>query len=262
MSHTLVPCPKCKNSIRFETAEPSASVTCDRCGHQVRQDPHRGRYDPAFREAVEAGYLTPGQAYARGKRDAYAERVAARHGVSQSVAYDVADNRTSLIDTLHEKEEKQLAELAAESSSNLRLKLAAAAVFVVAFAVVGWQPWNSRQARTDTRARVMSRESGLIIDTQGRVVRVVGDDPESVLATFCEGAPNNKDIQALGVMPSSAESPTTRIGVIRDGNHPDQPLAIAIRRDRSSGQWYSGDGLRPLTPRGAPHGALNAVRKR
>ncbi len=261
MSHTLVPCPKCKNSIQFETAEPGASVACDRCGQQVHQNPHRGRYDPAFREAVEGGYLTPGQAYARGKREAYAERVAARHGLSLSVAYEVADNRTSLIDNLHEQEAQQMAEFAAASSSGLRLKLAAVAIFAVAFAVAGWQPWNSRQAQSDTRARVMARESGLIIDDQGRVVRVVAEDPESVLATFCEGAPD-KDIQALGVMPSSAESPTTRIGVIRDGNHPDQPLAIAIRRDRSSGQWYSGDGLRPLTPRGAPRGALNAVRKR
>ncbi len=261
MSHTLVPCPKCKNSIRFEATDLGSSVACDRCGHQVRQDPHRGRYDPAFREAVEAGYLTPGQAYARGKRDAYAERLAARHGLSRSVAFAVADNRTSLIDTLHEQEAKHLAELAAESSSGLRLKLAAAAVFVVAFAVAGWQPWNPREARADTRARVMARESGLITDARGRVVRVIAEDPESVLATFCEGTPE-KDIQALGVMPSSAESPTTRIGVIRDGNHPDQPLAIAIRRDRSSGQWYSGDGLRPLIPRGAPRGALNAVRKR
>ena len=60
------------------------------------------RYDPAFHEAVEAGFLTPRQAMERGKRAAHAESLSKKHDLPLDRALAVADNRVSLASAIRE----------------------------------------------------------------------------------------------------------------------------------------------------------------
>lgn len=226
-----------------------------------RDEPKRTiRFDPAYREAVEAGHLTPGQAYARGKREAYARQIGSRYRLAIDVAYDVADNRTTLAEVLKKSPRvAQPTRVAPPREPIGAYPILVALGLMLALAIAGWQYRGQSAEAIPTKFSTVQRSNGTQVDADGRIVRVIGSDPDRVLESYCEGM-TDRGLRPAGLMPATAEHATVRIGVIRDAAAPDTLLAIPIRHDETSGRWYSGDGLRPLVPTAAPDGARLARR--
>jgi hypothetical protein len=216
--------------------------------------PARGRYDPAFQPAVEAGHLTASEALRRGKREIYAAHVADRHALPKETAYAVADNRLSLREALHERAPQAPVMIRIESSPGVSARTLLGALGVaLALVVAGLYVASSKEEQTAGRTRLRVGTSELFSDGEGRIVRVVGSSPDDVLATYCRHAAQGGALVALGVAPA-AESTAVRIGILRGPGEPRALLAIPIRSDAGSGRWYAGDGLRPLVPSDAPAG--------
>jgi hypothetical protein len=225
-------------------------------------DGPRLRYDPGFREAVEAGHLTAGQAYARGKREAYAQWVRDRYGVSAETAYAVADNRVALRDVAPRQppdatETPSPAPRPTRAPARLLLGLALLAMLLAA----AWLRWGPAPEPSRVRTTRGPDSTAVHTDAAGSVVRVIGLSPEDVLDAFCREAGPGRRLGAAGLMPAASDGSSVRIGLLRDASEPDALLAIAIRRDRSSGRWFAGDGVRPLVPHHAPLGAGTVVRR-
>jgi len=215
------------------------------------------RYDPAFRQAVECGRLTANQAYLRGKRDACAARLAARHRLSPELALAVADNRVSLLEALRQREpEKEPIRVRIESRPRLApRRIGLAAMIVLALAVAGLHVATREPERTSGRSRVIAGEAEVVRDDSGRVVRVIAADPDAVLVTYCRQGGSTGRLRAVGLMPAASDTTSVRIGLLREADRPEALQAIAIRKDPGTSRWFSGDGVRPLVASLAPEGA-------
>lgn len=220
------------------------------------------RFDAAFRPAVEAGHLTADEAYRRGKREVYVKRLVERHRLPQELACSVADNRLSLLEALHRRTPGQAVVIRIEPTparSSRALLICAIVLLTSAVAALHW--WQAEELAPSGRSRVRLGTAEVYTDDSGRIVRVVGASPDDVLLTFCRQRPPEARLRATGVMPA-VEEHAVRIGVLHPADNPGEVLAIPIREDELTGRWFAGDGLRPLEPKRAPDGALEAIPRR
>jgi hypothetical protein len=243
------------------------------------------KYDPAFDQAVADGCLTPGQAFERGKREALAQRIAERHGLSMEQAYKVADNRAPLLAVLREqKDQSQPAVVPMVFTRKARpswVNRAIAAVGLAAIVMTTWVWYATRAvpegspeavvapvlpAMSETAPRdappsrdaVLRSATSVRNDGQGRVVQIVGPDPRSVTIAFCESVGPERRFEVLDVTPSVPPDAGSRLGLIRDLDK-NSFQTIPIRRDRETRRWVAGDGLNPIRPSTAPPGVMRAL---
>lgn len=222
-------------------------------------DATTARFDPAFRPAVEAGLLTAREAYLRGKRHAYATRVAGRHHLPMEMAEAVADNRISLLEALREREPRPRVTIRIGSRNGVSAgAILIATGALLALTVAGLHIGARDEQRRPGRSRVLVGTAEILTDDEGRVVRVSGTSPDDVLETYCSRAPSERGLEPFGVVPGSVDA-AVRIGVLRDPGEPAGLLAIPIRADPTTGRWFTGDGRRPLVPNSAPPGAADAL---
>ncbi len=251
----------------------------------------RLRYDPGFRSAVEQGYLTVQQATQRGKRDVYAAKLASRHRLPLRTAFMVADNQITIREALQEKEQAQQA---VESVSKPKRKglgtgqkaiaFTFAAVLFGAVGAYGWMLWTqqvgrSREAEartelyqepnpagrvaslagaaTDATPAPATGRSAVKIDTdaEGRITRVDGPDPMSVLESYCA---SSGGMEPLQLAPATAGFSSIRLGYLRDFDNLESMFAIRIRRDARTRRWVAGDGHEPIRPSQAEPPAMTS----
>jgi len=215
------------------------------------------RYDRAFREAVEAGFLTPKQAFERGKREVLAARLSDKHHLPRERALAVADNRISLLSAIRERKAGSRAPVQlALPASSLRTR-AAWMVPVALLAVIAVWLFSAFVANPELE-QVRQLDGGVRIhtDPDGHIVRIEGLDPRSVLDAYCEsGGPGR---ESLGLnWPAGGESDLT-LGILRDRSAPEDQLAIYISADRSGARWTAGNGRSPLVAFQAPSDAAKA----
>jgi len=226
-------------------------------------------YDPAFADAVTEGFMTAGQARARGSRDAFADRLVGRHGLPRTLALLVTDNKVTLTSALEQQREAAALRIRARRK-RLAGRVLVAAVPVVIFSAVflwGARTWSDL-ARLDREAAEALGGPGaaapaeapataaettppplpasvLMADDVG-VTAVTGRDPASVLRAYCDADGNRGRLQPVELAPTVPPYAGARLGVFRDYDRLDRVFAIHIRRDRETGRWAAGDGSGPV----------------
>ena len=144
----------------------------------------------------------------------------------------------------------------------------AASVAAVAMAYHGWSTWkdgierNRRVAQAAAIAAEASaaeeaapvptaatdvglRAAEVLVDEFGRVTRVSGPDPRSVLDAFCGSVAGLEPLQVTETRPPFAGA---RLGKLQDENEWGVTFAIRIKRDSSSSRWVTGNGRLPISP--------------
>jgi hypothetical protein len=241
-------------------------------------------YDPAFEEAVRQGYLTIQQAVERGERVKYARRLAERHGLELSLAYLVADNRTSLASALRKEREEVQEILRPVQRAVWKKALVAvvASLAAVAIGVHGFYVWSKierenekvqawartvaekqqKQEQEQERERTeseSSRESALPVrrvrlqkDEFGRLIEIEGPDPSSVLMAFCDHRFPGGRLKPIELTAGIPPRPGAQLGVFEDREALGKRFAIPIRRKPRDSRWIAGDGRNPIDPVEAP----------
>jgi hypothetical protein len=195
------------------TTEDGAAAAAPRADAKRREIPSAANvieYDPAFADAVAHGYLSTQQAIERGDRTKFAKRAAELHGLSESLAFMVADNKISVTTAIHKSREEVAAVLRPAKVRTWKRALVAAvgALVLVAVGIYSLHLWSgieekNRKAEewTETvtakieknrepepRGRlerlpgeVPKRRVRIQKDTEGRVIEIVGPDPRAGL---------------------------------------------------------------------------------
>jgi hypothetical protein len=238
-------------------------------------------YDPAFREAVAQGYLSVQQAIERGNRNRYAKRLIDRHGLSRSLAFMVADNKTSLTMALR-KDREEVAEILRPVQIAAWKKALGAAVVglaVVAVGIYGIRVWGEiekenrkveewaetvsskaekeRKAEIEARAAeprrtVPRRKVKILRDPSGRVLEIEGPDPSSILLAYCANHEEEGRYRPLELTVPDPPFPGTKLGVFSDEDDLGKRYAIRIRRTIDGRHWVAGNGQEPIVAIDAP----------
>jgi hypothetical protein len=228
-------------------------------------------YDPGFEPAVSKGQLSVRQARERGDRVAYATRLAARHKLGMKLAFQVADNATTLRAALEQRRRPEDPTAARAEDDAPAIAHGTSAPFGVrpsmwALAVAGGlcalvflrpEPQPLLGTAESTRHEVGLAE--VVTDSRRRVVEVVGPNPLSVLSAFCRSGRDAGRFEAIDIVPSPIDPGRVRIGLLREPNDAENVLAITIRVDADRQLWVTGDGRSPVQTRRAPPGAERAV---
>ena len=224
-------------------------------------------YDRDFEPAIREGLLTVGEAIRRGNRRAYAEFLVQRFRVSEDLALRVTDNRARLTDVLratgripgHPTPRGGIDAPQRLQALTLVLGLLALAGL---FSLHEWQRQRdigrrlevlqiqaSQQAvpPTDSTDLVVPGDSLISIerDPLGRITRVSAGHPADVLSALCEATPFGA-CRMMEIKPTEPPFPGRRVGRFAVVHTVDQSQAFAIKRDRETGRWVSGTGLRPI----------------
>ena len=224
-------------------------------------------YDRDFEPAVGEGLLTVGEAIRRGNRRAYTEHLVQRFRLSEDLALRVTDNRARLTDVLRATgripghPEPRGGIDAPRRLQALTLVFGLLALSGL-FGLSEWQRQRemgrrlealqmsaSREVvpRTDSADAVVPQGSRTSIerDDWGRITKVSAGHPADVLSALCEATP----FGACGMMeiqPTEPPFPGHRVGSFAVVHTVGQSQALAIRRDRETGRWVVGTGLRPI----------------
>jgi hypothetical protein len=231
--------------------------------------------DPGFHRAVREGSLTIHDALHRGNREALAAALVDRHDLPKALAYDVADNRTSLRKAVRcakktrAAEEHELARPASHGVPALR-KLIVLGVAALSLAVMTGISWtrsvNHRRppaVREPVRpaapapavahvdpvqetASALVRATDVRTDNQGQVIEIVGPDPSSVLLSYCDAVPGFLGGEPLSIRNTVPAFREARLGLFRDYENGGAVRSIRIRRDSRSGRWIAGSGRAPI----------------
>lgn len=212
------------------------------------------RYDPAFHEAVEAGFLTPQQAFERGKREALAVSLSAKHHLPLERARAVADNRIALLSAIRERKAGPSAPVDLVVPARSSRALASGMLAVALLGVLAALLFSVFVAKPNSgsTARRPKGEVRIQTNTEGLIVRIEGPDPASVLDAYCESGESQRELECLRLMPSARNEPGIKLGIIRDRSAPEHQLAIYISKDRSGRRWTAGNGRSPLVAFQAP----------
>ena len=225
-------------------------------------------YDRNFEPAVSEGLLTVEEAIRRGNRVAYAEHLAQRFRLSERLALRVTDNRARLADVLratgkisgHPPPRGGIG--APQRLQALTLVLGLLALSGL-FGLHEWRHQREMGRRLEalqipapqaevpptdsTHAVAPPRGSRTSIerDGWGRITKVSAGHPADVLSALCEATP----FAACGMMeirPTEPPFPGRRVGRFSVRHATEQTEALTIRRDRETGRWVAGTGLRPI----------------
>jgi len=235
--------------------------------------------DPGFQKAVADGCLTIQEAIRRGNREAHAAGLARRHGLAMELAYRVSDNRVSLHAALKGRPAVAPAVARPTASATPIQRRVVFGVALLALLAFTWGKWSStlKPLREHARAglqrsppaaaeprvtapapRVAEHPNDsllateLLEDAMGRLTRVTGPDPDTVLAAFCRHGGLVSSKQPIEVTRTKLSSSDARLGVFRDLDSLAADKAIRIRRDWKTRRWVTGDGVHPVTVRDAP----------
>jgi len=242
-------------------AEPAAAAPDERRRH--RSDT---AFDPAFKPAVEAGTLTVAQAIQRGKREAFAKQLVARHRISLDDALDAADNRTSLLSLLRKRTAGE------PIKATIRPKATPARVMVVAALAVGallvgigivgklddllnsTAPYsavrpvgtgasNSVDPSATANLSELPVESyaRVRVDERGEILSVEAADPSNVLLAFCKSHGPLRRLEPVNVAQTDPPSDVARIGVLRDLDQAEDYRVVVIRQDLLTRRWFVGN---------------------
>jgi hypothetical protein len=107
---------------------------------------------------------------------------------------------------------------------------------------------NVAQPGTPTAPVVAPQLAQGTRDTAGRLIRIVGSDPGSVLGFFCAAGGPQESRMPIGVREATVPRRGARLGVLRLGTGHGE-LAIWIRRDERTGKWIAGNDRDPITAR-------------
>lgn len=238
-------------------------------------------YDEGFSEAIRDGCLTAQQAIDRGDRQALVSRLAARHLLPMDLALQAADHRITIRQAIQLRVARANQERSTEPGGGRSglLKLAAVIVgtaAILTLAAVRVQGLrggeenpgsavDSAGASTDAGTGTTRPEPALMrllpdeservqvgtttskSDAEGRLLKVAGPDPRSVLAGFCTSGRRSDLKEAVGIAELGPRFPGERLGIFRNptlSNLP--PRAIRIQKDAQTGEWIAGDGVKPI----------------
>ena len=101
--------------------------------------------------------------------------------------------------------------------------------------------------RDETTPQVLS--ATIERDSFGRVVRILGANPQIVLDAYCSELRDGTDRKPIGLSQASPPDASERFGVFRDLSHLETDHAIRISRDRETRKWVAGDGRGPIRTR-------------
>jgi len=255
----------------LEGIEPEALA--DRAPDGVR----RRTYDKAFEPAVARGLLTVQAAWARGSRDAYAIGLQRRYQLTESLAYEVADNSLTLLEALEILDGHgggALSELTGTRGGSSWRMVPVALVIAGVLFLVGrsyeqlWEE-HGRAAREMEKlafarmskprpdsvrpepieTRTSSSAPGPLVqrDELGRVTQVSAARPIAVLEEICRLASPSGVCRSLELGHTAPRYPGVWIGRFASGQD-GETWAVLIRQNRSSGRWIVGTGLQPIQP--------------
>jgi len=225
----------------------------------VHSNPERSplRYDRGFQLAIDDGHLTPLEAMKRGNRQAYANRLAKRHGLSRGQSLAVTDNRISLAAVMRKRApDIVLTEPVAKRSRNA-FWAPLAACLLATIAVGGFVSIRNT-AGPPTRRAALETSTRVERNAKNVPIRIGAPDPRSVLIAFCDSAVSAPSYEPLGVTPYFPADPRYRLGLFRDLES-RKILAIPIFKDRVNSRWSTGDGARPQVIKEAPAAAVEAL---
>lgn len=236
--------------------------------------------DPAFDKAVAAGHLTLQDALERGDRDALAATLARRHGLTETVAYAVADKRIGLGEAVRrrpaadrEAGDRSRGRPVSRLQAGLVLGSAALALAIVVGDLCSSTFAPRRSARSVSAAapaaltvqppalharRLASTE--VRTDDEGQPVEIVGPDPAAVLAAFCSADSWSIRPEPLEITEDVPPSGGVRLGLFRDWSDVAKPRAIRIRQDARSRRWIAGTGHGRIPVSEAPELPQDALR--
>ena len=224
-------------------------------------------YDREFEPAVLEGLLTVREAIGRGNRRAYAEHLASRFRLSEALALRITDNRARLTDVL--RATGRIAghpKAAAGIDAPGRLQALTMVLGLIALSgLFGIQEWQRQREmgrwlealqmpasqapvlRTGSTNAVAPQNSQTSIerDEWRRVTKVSAGHPSEVLDALCEPTP----LGACGIMeiqPTEPPFPGRRVATFAVIHRVEQSQSIEIRRDRETGRWVAGTGLKPI----------------
>lgn len=220
------------------------------------QPESRPAYDRAFQPAIEAGLLSVLEATRRGQRAAYVEAIAQRYGLAPSLAMDIADNRTSLLNCLRERESADSAKIVASVPQEPRRYFGWVAGGLAVGAMTLLIAYASTTASPKVVRTVVVLGAEVRLDDRGNVVRVAAPDPRTVLNGFCAIQTGSGAMAVIAVVPSKLGSRDARLGLFRESAQKGRVFMIEILENRAAGRWVAGDGVSPIVPRNAPPGAL------
>ena len=229
------------------------------CRTAPASDSRARQYDKAFQPAIDAGLLTTRQAADRGNREASAASLVSRHQLPKHVAYDVADNKISLLEAIRRRPPSEDAVHVTFGNRMLVPLVLLASLFVVIVIVAATR--NAGETFVGgSEAALELGPAEVRTDSQGQIFQVLGPDPRSVLEAFCTAT--GRRLEPLDVVPTGRAGQRVRLGLLRDPQRPDSLRAITIHEDRVSGRWRAGEAGRALIADPAPPGAEVALRKR
>ncbi|TDI47702.1 MAG: hypothetical protein E2P01_06510 [Acidobacteria bacterium] len=197
-------------------------------------------FDLAFAEAIKAGHLTPVQAMQRGNRQAFAEGLAVRHRLPLKQALAVADNRMPLLAAIRAKKPTGRINVEPERRwrSAVPFVIAGAAILVIGiFFALTRSPEEAGKAeiRSDS-ARIGPTTVEVTVNLDGEPTEVSGQDPESVLAAYCESATSG-ELVPVGLEASNGDW---------TGLYREDGTLYALRIRRSFDLWVVGDAVEPI----------------
>jgi len=199
-------------------------------------------FDPAFADAIKAGDLTPAQAMKRGNRRAFAENLVTRHRLPVEQALAVADNQIPLLTAIRTRKTEARIHVDPEHPRKSRTPVIIAAAAILLVAIFFALPRSPDEAG-GSEARTGSSKTELTtvevkVNRNGEPTEVAGQDPESVLAAFCESATSGEPVP-VGL--EAANDGWT--GLYRQD---DSLYALRMRRDSLRDLWVVGNGVEPI----------------
>jgi hypothetical protein len=217
----------------------------DLCGSQAPSS-RPVRFDPSFRTAVEAGWLTAAQAAMRGKREVFARRLVERHGLSEQQALEVADNKVPLLEAVRRNRPAPRLEVVSLPRTRRRGPSVAVAIFVLLLVASGIavtlqsekpQPVE-REVRSSGPKVIASLEDAvpeLVRNDRGELVEISAGNPRSILDTYC------RTLTRGTVDPVAIERAGDGwTGLYRQNG---RLYGITIRRDAEREVWVAGNSV-------------------
>lgn len=227
----------------------------------------RASYDRDFEPAVREGLLSVREAIRRGNRQTYAFHLSQRFGISEILAFRVTDNRARLVDVLramgkipgHPKPRGGI-------DAPRRLQVLTLVLGLIALSGLFGLHERQRQREmgrrleviqlsaspqavppTDSTDAVVAQVSRTSIerDASGRITKVSAGHPADVLAALCEATPLGA-CTTVELQPTEPPFPGRRVGRFGVGHVIERSESLTIRRDRQTGRWVAGTGLRPI----------------
>ncbi len=227
----------------------------------------QAEYDRDLEPSVREGLLTVGEAIRRGNRRAYTDHLVQRFRLSEDLALRVTDNRARLTDVLratgripgHPEPRGGI-----DVPRRLQALTLVLGLFVLSalFGLHEWQRQREMGRRlevlqmstspkavppTDSTDAAVPQDSRTSIerDESGRITKVSAGHPTDVLAALCEATPLGA-CDMMEIQPTEPPFAGHRVGRFAVGHVIERSEVLTIRRDRETGRWVAGTGLRPI----------------